>query len=243
MTRPSDIKNETEQLTKMIKLLQLDVVDESLLKSESPDFLFKLRDGRHVGVEIVSAVSQEVAQGRGTQRAIKDAVYDALNSANIKAYVCLRFNESPSRSLTRAEIRSEAQAVERLVRTTTTAGHADWHTIEGDDLEETGIEHLVGIRILASEELDVICSTSGIGMPPSIVQDAINKKVPKLEDYRRRGTDEIWLLVTASVGIGSSLDATEAQGRVFDSPFDKTIFLECFEGRCFVLPTHADKNR
>ena len=51
------------------------------------------------------------------------------------------------------------------------------------------------------------------------------------------GADEIWLLVVGSTGTGGALFLDDAQGRTFTSPFEKTIFLECYEGRCTWLNT------
>ena len=77
----------------------------------------------------------------------------------------------------------------------------------------------------------------GSGQRPDIVQDAINSKVGDLPVYRQCGAGEIWLLVIGSAGTGGALFIDDVDDRVFMSPYDQTIFLELFEGRCMVLNT------
>ena len=66
----------------MIRLLDLEI-DGEPTKRERPDFLVKLRDGRIVGIELVRALDEQIASGRGTRSRIKRQVHDALKAAGI----------------------------------------------------------------------------------------------------------------------------------------------------------------
>lgn len=43
-----------------------------------------------------------------------------------------------------------------------------------------------------------------------------------------------WLLVVGSTTAGGTLDISDADGE-FTSPFDRTLFVECFEDKCVEL--------
>ena len=256
MTRPTTIDHEREQLAAMIRLLALEIAGEPT-KRESPDFLITLRDGRAIGIELVRALNEQIASGRGTRMRIKRQVLDSLKAAGVRAWVNVRLNEHTAGYLNGAPdvLRREITAIVELARKTMGASpeerwyHYEWidHDFEElkgnarandvDDLDGTGIEHADVVSIHPRDEPMVTWSIFGGGQPPSIVQSAIDEKVEKLAAYRQCGGNEIWLLVIGSAGTGGSLFVDDVDDRVFTSPYDKTIFLELFEGKCVVLKT------
>jgi hypothetical protein len=260
MTRPTAIDQEREQLDAMIRLLGLEV-DGEPTKRESPDFLIKLRDGRNIGVELVRALNEQIASGRGTRSRIKRQVHVALQSAGINAWVHVRLNENTAGYLNGEAdaLRREIAAIVELARTTMSgAPESRWYNFEwidheydalfGDDdsadaeddvqdLEGTGVQHADAVGIHPRDEPLVTWSIFGGGQRPSIVQDAIDDKAENLDVYRQCGADEIWLLVIGSAGTGGALFIDDVDGRVLTSPYDRTIFLELYEGRCMVLNT------
>lgn len=80
-------------------------------------------------------------------------------------------------------------------------------------------------------------SGQGEGQRSDIVQEAINSKAGDLPVYRQCGADEIWLLIVGSAGTGGALFIEDVEDYMFTSPYDRTVFLELFEGRCMVLNT------
>jgi hypothetical protein len=256
MTRPTAIVQEREQLDAMIQLLGLEL-DGEPTKRESPDFLIKLRDGRTVGVELVRALNEHLARGRGTRSRIKRQVHEALRSAGITAWVNVRMNENTAGYLSGEPdlLRREIAAIVELVRNVMRGAPAQrWHYYEWidhehdeltgyvrdddvADLEGTGIQHADVVAIYPNDELWVTWSVFGGGQRPSIVQDAIDDKAEYLSDYRQCGADEIWLLVIGSAGTGGALFVDDVDERIFTSPYNQTVFLELFEGRCVVLKT------
>ena len=107
-----------------------------------------------------------------------------------------------------------------------------------EDLEGTGIEHAEAIGILPGAKPVASSSMLGDGQRPTIVQDAIDRKAKKLPVYRRQcSADDMWLLVVGSADTGGALMFDDVVERVFTSPYNRTIFLELFEGRCMDLKT------
>lgn len=240
----------------MIALLSLELEGEPI-KRERPDFLLRLRDGRTVGVEIVRALNEQVARGRGTRARLKRQIRDALVAAKINGWVNIRLDEHTAGWLNDnpADLRNEIAAIVELVRVTMNNGpEARWYnfswidheleelTGEADeeadaDLANTGIEHVDALGIYPRDEPLVTWSCFGRGQSPNIVQDAIDDKADDLVIYRECGADEVWLLVIGSAGTGGALFVDDVEDRVFVSAYDRTIFLELFEGRCVALET------
>ena len=104
------------------------------------------------------------------------------------------------------------------------------------DLDGRGIEFATAVMVRPHDTPNVGRSGSGWGQPPSIIQDAIDKKAAKLDDYRAAGYDEQWLLVVGSAATGGTLDISAANGN-FSSPYDRTFFLETFADECVQLAT------
>lgn len=258
MTRASAIENEREQLDAMIRLLGLEI-DGEPKKLEKPDFAITLRGGRTMGIELVRALDQYIAGGRGARARVKRGVRLGLEAAGVKASIAVSLHEGVAAALNvdRKALEREVTAIVQLIRfavsgpAKTRTCHFEWidHTYEelmgrrrrseddAFDLRGTGVEHVDAISISLHEELRVMSFGQGNGQSSDIVQDAITSKVDRLADYRRCGADELWLLVVGSPGDGGALFVEDVEDVVFASPYDKTIFLELFERRCVVLNT------
>jgi hypothetical protein len=258
VTRQTTIDQERNQLDAMIRLLSLEV-DGEPTKRERPDFLIKLLNGRTVGIEIVRAINEHLATGRGARARIKRNVRAGLQAAGINAWVSVRLHENTAAALNGdpAALNREVEAIVELTRSTMTGKPASrWHVFEWidhryeelmgrrryrqravSDLERTGIEHADAIGIHPHDEPLVTWSVHGSGQDSNIVQHAIDSKAADLPAYRQCGAEEIWLLVVGSVGTGSALFIEDVEDNVFASPYDRTIFLELFEGRCIILNT------
>jgi hypothetical protein len=104
------------------------------------------------------------------------------------------------------------------------------------DLEGRAIEFATAVMVRPDDEPNVGRSGSSWGQPPTIIQEAIDKKAAKLEDYRAAGYDAQWLLVVGSAATGGTLDISAADGE-FASPYDRTFFFETFADECVELRT------
>lgn len=242
----------------MLELLGIEV-DGEPVKRERPDFLLPMRDGRTVGVEVVRAIDERIAVGRGARERLKRKLRDALAAAGINAWVNVRLHEHIAAALNgdRNALEREVAALVELARKTMSAGpEGRWYWFEwidhefeqcmgrrrhaesdAQDLQGTGVERAHTVGIHTWDEPSATWSTFGGGQRANIVQDAINSKLADLPAYRQCGASEIWLLVVGSTGTGGSLFIDDVEDVVFTSPYDQTIFLELFEGRCMVLNT------
>ena len=245
----------------MLGLLGIEL-DGEPVKRERPDFLLKLRDGRTVGVELVRAINERVAAGRGTRARLKQGVKSGLVAAGLNAWVTVRLNENVAAMLNddAAALKREVAAIVELARRTMANSPEDrWYNYEwidhsfeemmgrrrsgqrdSLDLEGTGVEHADAVGIHPHTEPLATWSVHGGGQQPSIVQEAIDGKVVVLAEYRRCGADEIWLLVIGSAGTGGALFVEDVEGRQFVSPYDRTIFLELYQARCVKLNTTTE---
>ncbi len=234
----------------MLRLLAAEI-DGEPIKRESPDFVIKLRDGRSVGVEVVRALDEQLARGRGTRTRIKRQLRDALTKRGINAWVNVSLTEGMAGYLNGEPelLRRELDAIAALAGDVAGKLGETWLYYKrtsaefdelGEDeasLEGTGVGYVRSVAFLAHEEPLVSWSTSGAGQPPSIVQDAIDDKAEKLVTYQQCGADEVWLLVVGSSGTGGALFVDDVEGRTFTSPYDRTLFLELYEGKCVALDT------
>ena len=87
------------------------------------------------------------------------------------------------------------------------------------DLDGRGIEFATAVMVRPDDEPNVGRSGSSWGQPPSIIQDAIDKKASKLEGGA--GYDAQWLLVVGSAATGGTLDISAADGH-FASLYDRS---------------------
>jgi hypothetical protein len=256
------VDEERGQLDAMIELLKLEVND--IVKRESPDFVITFGDGRQIGVEVVRALNEAVARGRGAVARIKRTLREALESTDTRAWVSVSLNENTASFLNgdSKALRAEVAAIAALARDVADRDcEAQWYNYEWvdhsyDELEDlvghpvtygrdpdvrdlkgTGVKHVEAIGIHPQKEPKVFVSGQGRGQHRRIVQEAIDSKCADLPTYRQCRADEIWLLVIGSAGTGGSLFVDDVEGVQFTSPYDRTVFLEQFEGRCVYLDT------
>lgn len=115
-------------------------------------------------------------------------------------------------------------------------------TLSSTELEAVGVVHVDAVRVIRAEGFLVTWSSAGYGGQGHLVQDLIDKKTPKLAEYRTLATaDQFWLLLVAGAGAGASIDSSDVEGRTFTSPFDRTVFLDLYEGRCFDVPVATER--
>jgi hypothetical protein len=258
MTRTALATEEGDQLDAVLRLLGLKTEGEPV-KRESPDFLVTLEDGRTIGLEVVRALDEYIAGGRGARSRIKREVLARLKTAWIDAWVNVRLREQTAGVLNRdaKALGREIDAIVALARkTVSTASESRWYYFEwidhefeeamshrrhgrngAEDLTGTGIEYADTVMIYPGKKPMVTWRTFSDGQRAYIVQDAIDDKSAKLPTYRSIGAREIWLLVVGSSGTGGALFVSDVEDVPFESPFDKTVFLEQFEGKCAVLKT------
>lgn len=256
MTTAKVKAQERASFSEMVRLLQLDL-DGEPVERERPDFMFKLCDGRTIGVELVRALDEYIAGGRGARARIKARLAKMLDG--LSAFVNVRVNEHTLGALNRdaKALNAEIGVVAALARKAVAAGiperggrHYEWIDHEliemgirqppdeyTHDLDGTGAQHVDCISIYPASELIVSWSSFGGGQRARVVQEVIDEKNENIEAYRECGADELWLLVIGSAGTGGALFVEEVEGKQFCSVFDRTLFLELFEGRCVPLDT------
>lgn len=105
-----------------------------------------------------------------------------------------------------------------------------YHDIGGRDLRG-----VVAVTVCPDDAPGVMLSQPGDVHRGALIQAAIDDKADKLDAYRLK-CPEVWLLVVGSSGTGASLDIAAAEDD-FVSPFDRTVFLELYQGRCRALRT------
>ena len=233
---------------------------------ERPDFFLTLANGRRVGLEIVRAINQGIARGRGTKIKLKKRVLADLIAEGVNAHVYISLTEGTGAMLAaesmRQQLAAEIKALVRLAKQgladfehvrawrryewfndiVDDTGYVCWRDPNRDrgmfDLEGTGIEFCNAVMVRPTNEPIVGCGGSGIGQPRHTIQEAIDAKLGSIDAYRQRKCDEIWLLVIGSAGTGGALDISDADGE-FVSAYDRTFFLETFDRECVELSTVA----
>lgn len=242
MTRQTKRDRERAQLDFMIEKLGLDVVRVTPGEPPAPDFLLELRDGAKIAVELTEARESYIAEGTGALKRLRSAVLKLLGTRGVTAAVRahLRLREE-----TAAFLNSDAKLLHRVAEQVVAfvephvqqvaAGPSRPFTEE--DLRAAGVECLRGLLLQPFAKLDVSTGTIGPGQRSTTIQAAIDRKASKLENYRAEVAGAAtWLLIVGGAGRGASVDAWEADG-TFVSPFDRTIFVELYEGKCVVLTT------
>ena len=268
MTRPEDKAKELAQVREMIaQLPELGVVGEPA-ERERPDFCLTLATGKHIGLEVVRAMDEGIAAGKGAIKKINKRVLGGLRADAVNALVVYSMTEGAAAVLAtngmKKQLAAEVAALVKLAKKALTEsanrgawrkyqyfddivndeGEVCWRDPDRDrgahDLEGSGIEFSSSVMIMPSNEPHAGSTGLGTGQPRSILQDAINEKAGLLDEYRKTGYDEQWLLVVGSDGTGGSLDISDATDDEFVSPFNRTFFLESFEEICVELRTsHA----
>lgn len=262
MTRPQDKAKERLYAEDMIRLLQLGVVGAPV-ERERPDFCLALADGRLAGLEVVRAVDEGIAAGLGAKRKMKARVTAGLIAAGANAHVNFSISDGAAGVIAahnmKVKLASEIDALVRLAVNALTAtpsadspwrryqwfedivddtGFVCWRDPDRDrgseGLEGSGVEFCTAVMVRRHSEPLTTASGTSFGQPASIIQDSIDEKASLLPEYRKTGYDVQWLLVVGSATAGGTLDISDAEGE-FTSPFDRTFFIERFEGKCVEL--------
>jgi hypothetical protein len=253
---------ERRDVLKMIERLPLEIIGEPTF-GDRPDAHLVLANGRSIGLEHTEVVDRSVARGRGVPDRIRDQLREALIAAGVRALVSVTLPEGASVSITsRVALAREIAAVvavakEALAQPGTESrryeqlredivmpdGTVAWHNPKRDepglfDLEGRDVNAFSSVKVLPSDETVAAChGTAFWSSHASLIQEAIFAKADDLDEYRKAGDDEQWLLVVGSSGgIGTALAITDAEGE-FVSPYDQTIFLELYSGKAVRLKT------
>jgi hypothetical protein len=263
VTRPQDKAEELSYAQDMIRLLpQLGVVGDPF-ERERPDFCLTLADGRRAGLEVVRAVDEGIAAGRGAKKKMKARVTAGLIAAGANAHINFSISDGAAGVIAshsmKVQLASEIDALVRLAVNALAAtpnGESPWRRYQwfediiddtgfvcwrdpdrdrgADELQGSGVEFCTAVMVRPhSEPLTTVSGTS-FGQPASIIQDAIDEKAKLLPEYLKSGYDVQWLLVVGSTTAGGTLDITDAEGE-FTSQFDRTFFVERFEDKCVEL--------
>lgn len=248
----------------MIKQLSnLGVVGEPH-ERERPDFHLKLMNSRSAGLEVVRAVDEEVASGRGAKQKMKNGIVDGLRKVSVNAHINFSISDGAASAIAgtsmkpqlRAEIAALVELAKNALNVPATSepwrryewfedilddmGNVCWRDPGRDhgsyDLQGLGIEFCSAVMV--RPHADPLATASGMsrGQPSSIIQEAIDEKAKLLPEYRKGGCEEQWLLVVGSATEGGTLDISDGEGE-FTSSFDRTFFLECFADKCIELKT------
>lgn len=265
MTRPADKEQELRYVRHMIAgmpdLGELTITDAD---RESPDCQLTSSDGRTVGLEVVRAMDEGVASGRGVKSKMTKRIVKDLRMARVNAHINFSISDGAAGLLALPEMKATLAAeINALVRLATNAlreapvpgkvwrryqrydsdavdetGFVCWRDASRDngshDLDGRGVEFCTSVLVRPYSEPLATCGVSSRGQPRRIIQDAIDAKASLLPEYKAKGDDELWLLVVGSSGQGGALDISAAEGE-FISPFERTFFLEAFEGKCIEL--------
>ena len=142
-------------------------VDASKTPTHSREVsLIKLRDGRLVGVEVVRALDEQLARGRGTRARIKRQLRDALTKLKINAWVNVSLTEGMAGYLNGEPelLRRELDAIAALAADVAGKLGETWlyykrtsavfDELDNDEvsLEGTGVGYVRSVAFLAHEE-------------------------------------------------------------------------------------------
>jgi hypothetical protein len=210
-------------------------------------------------------MDQGIAAGRGAKAKMKKRVVAGLVAEGVNAQINFSISDGAAGVLAAHSMKSElADEIAGLVKIAKDAlddapspgsvwrryqrfddivddtGFVCWRDPDRDrgsyDLDGRGIEFCTAVMVCAHDEPLATCAGTSFGQPSSIIQEAIDEKAELLAEYLKAGYNEQWLLVVGSAGDGGTLDISDAKGE-FRSPFDRTLFLETFEGECVELKT------
>lgn len=264
MTTLDAKREERAHVIEAISLLGVQVIGE-LRDHERPDFRFVLADGRRVGLEHTRAVNESLADGSGVKDRFSNRIQQSLEKAGVTGHVNISLSEGAAATLARspARFRSEASSIVELAKQALTQplGNEPWRVYKrfefdivaddgvvvwrdpdrdrgAGDLDVYGVRFSSMVMVRPYDRVLVTCSKRAWPQGPGLVQDAIDEKADLLDIYRQSGDDEYWILVVGSDPNvnGSSLAIDHVLGE-FVSPFDRTLFLEHWEGRCIDLKT------
>lgn len=233
VTRQAQVDRERAWLDGAFELLKIQPTRVD--KREAPDFLVEI-DGRNVGVEVVEARDARAASARGAMKRLCRRAEADLSTAGFKVVVWVRFRAGAAEHLETnpAELDRQVAALVRLC-TDHVQQRRSRHYYDEHELERAGVGWINHVTIYENEEAVVGWTHSSRGQRSGVIQAAIDAKATKLLTYRSV-VSEVWLLLVGGGGIGAAIDIHEAEDS-FVSPFDRTFFLELYEGKCVELET------
>lgn len=230
---------------------------ERYRENARPDFHFTRR-GRRIALEVVRAIDNPVARGRGAVNDIERVLGTLLREASIRVDVKLRLSEGEAAVLHgRADrgrvIEANAHAIVKLAREVAAAQEMVFRRFTTrtpvrplrrgiDDprrLPMLGIDLVDTVMIRPHAETNVAVKGSAQPWGAGLIQKVIDDKNRKLATYRKTGDEEYWLLVVGSVGRASNFDVSVTEGVTFESDFDRTLFLELWQEKCVRLTTRS----
>jgi hypothetical protein len=86
----------------------------------------------------------------------------------------------------------------------------------------------------------VITSGSAVGRRAPFVQQCIDRKSAKIAEYRARLPGRpIWLLLVAGVAGRSAVWSVVLEGQAYSSAFERTFYLDAYDGRFIELTGRA----
>ena len=221
----------------MVQRLGLDL-DCDPIKRESPDIELRLRDGRTIGLEVIEAHSQElIAAFKGTSQVVARRITAELQAQALNAEVPFRIDADTAALLIarRRELHRTARLIAEYARDLLSGADEYFSQAQA---QRRGIDYveLLGVNpaTLLGPAALVVMTTGPLG--PGLIQAAIEKKSPKLANYREFSASEYWLLIVGGLPLSGYVTAEDAVSERFVSPFSKTVFLDR-GSQCICLET------
>ena len=246
--------NERRDAVQAVELLGLDARVEDGFR---PDLRLAFPGGRVVGLEHTLIADRGLASGLSHIDRLRDELTTALQEAEINVMVMIRVppglgSQLDSRDARRGEVARVAMMV-REAKGAVDAGqfvhfeHLDERLDDNEDLfrsrrrgkarelrdlSDRGMLAVTLVGVYPNAMPSVWLSTPFVwSSRRHLIQAAIDAKARKLAGYRETHA-EVWLLVVGSapkIGAAGSIDKHDGEGS-FSSPYDRTIFLERYEG-------------
>jgi len=235
MTRPEQTAREARHVAAMVEAQRLRLANAPVGHVPPlPDFELTLEDGRRVGLDVTEGTDPEVAAAWGGARArLEKAIVRALERDGIKLECAAYLFVESLLELERDKRLSNEMAatVAAIARDKASTGLSPTN---GDKLGLHAVRFLE-LRPATRTACSIVSSVLPLG--PSLVQRAIDLKMPKLDGYRALKADEYWLLVVGGRVLSGYVTVADAQAGAFESPFDRTVFLDPPDGGCVVMDT------
>lgn len=235
MTRPEQQADEARHIGGMVDALALELTKAPLGKAPPlPDFELALVDGRRIGVEVTESTDPDVAAAwAGARTRLEKAIVRSLERAGTNM-ACVLYLHAEALSDLQRDKRSLAAVVTVVAAIAKDRAATGLPPTSGGKLG-LDLVRLVELRPAARSTVTVVGSVLPFG--PGLIQRAIDLKMPKLEGYRSLGADEYWLLVVGGRVLSGYVTVGDAEQATFESPFDRTVFLDPTDGGCVVMAT------
>lgn len=216
-----------------------------------PDFRFR-HAGKVIALEVVRALEPSVAMGRSARDELAGRLATVLGESGVGAHVHIILREATATALhavdgRSAVIKAHSDIVVDIARGIASSEDSRWRRFiadmpartlsvlidEGRAPSQLGLRFIDSLMVRPQPQPIVTLGGESLPLDSSLVQSRIDDKDrKKLDQYRRVGADEYWLLVVATDGAGGYQDFAELEGETFASRFDRMLVLETFTGRC-----------